>query len=151
MLELLNKKYQLSQQLLSRTRKETSEQFAVTSCAEHPELFDASVALENDTWDELSFLDFTSAHHAHYDDLLERFPEFHLCMIDVRTDELVATGMCVPLYIPENAELPAEANIHQSTGPKISSSGGCRFFSRRLGSFRRLPTTGNASRLRRKG
>ena len=108
MLELLNNKYQFSQQLLSRTRKETSDQFAVTSCAEHPELFDASVALENETWDKLSFLDFTSAHHAHYDDLLERFPGYHLCMVDVRTDELVATGMCVPLYIRENAELPPE-------------------------------------------
>ena len=108
MLQLADRKYAQSRELLARTRKETAEQFAVTTCAEHPELFEASVALENETWDELSFLDYTAAHHSHYEDLLERFPEYHLCMVDLQSGELVATGMCVPLYVPESAELPRE-------------------------------------------
>jgi hypothetical protein len=108
MLQLAGRKYSQSRQLLARTRKETSEQFAVTTCAEHPELFEASVVLENETWDELSFLDYTAAHHDHYDELLERFPEYHLCMIELQTGELVATGMCVPLHVPDQTELPRE-------------------------------------------
>ncbi len=108
MLQLVDLKFTQSRELLARTRKETAEQFAVTTCAEHPEYFEASVELENETWDELSFLDYTAAHHEHYDELLERFPEYHLCMIDLQSGELVATGMCVPLHVPELADLPRE-------------------------------------------
>lgn len=108
MLQLLNRKYTQSHQFLAHSREGTAEQFAVATCAEHPELFDASVALENETWDELSFLDFTNAHHAYYDDLLERFPEYHLCMVELGSGELVATGMCVPLRVADDARLPRE-------------------------------------------
>jgi GNAT superfamily N-acetyltransferase len=108
MLQLLDREYVHSRQLLARTRKETAEQYAVSTCAEHPELFDAAVAIENQTWDELSFLDYTPAHHAYYDELLERFPEYHLCMIELGSGEVVATGMCVPLRVAENAALPRE-------------------------------------------
>jgi hypothetical protein len=66
------------------------------------------VDLENETWDELSFLDFTAAHHAHYDSLLEMFPDCRLCMVDVATGELLAAGMCVPLRVPDDALLPSE-------------------------------------------
>ncbi len=108
MLQLLDVRYDRSQAITARSRKQDPARFAVTTCADHPEFFDASVDLENETWDELSFLDFTSAHHAHYDELLERFPDYRLCMIDVETRELVATGMCVPLRVDENASLPRE-------------------------------------------
>jgi GNAT superfamily N-acetyltransferase len=108
MLQLLDRKYAHSTRLLAETRKETAEQFAVSTCAEHPELFDAAVDLENETWDELSFLDLTAAHHACYDELLELFPEYHLCMIELGSGELVATGMCVPLHVADGAELPRE-------------------------------------------
>jgi GNAT superfamily N-acetyltransferase len=108
MLQLLDREYAHSRQLLARTRKETAEQYAVSTCAEHPELFDAAVALENQTWDDLSFLDYTPAHNAYYDELLERFPEYHLCMIELGSGELVATGMCVPLRVAADAVLPRE-------------------------------------------
>lgn len=108
MLQLLDFKYDRSQHLLSRSRKETAEQFVVATCADHPELFDASVALENETWDGLSFLDYTGAHDAHYEGLLEKFPEYHLCMIELGSGEMVATGMCVPLHVAKNAVLPHE-------------------------------------------
>jgi hypothetical protein len=108
MLQLLDLKYDRSQQLLSQSRKETAGQFAIATCADHPELFDACVALENETWDELSFLDYTQAHHAHYENLLENFPEYHLCMIELGSGEMVATGMCVPLRVANPAALPRE-------------------------------------------
>lgn len=108
MLQLLDRKYENSRRLLARTRNETAEQFAVTTCAEHSDLFEPSVDLENETWNDLSFLDYTAAHHAHYDELLEQFPECRLCMIDLETGEMVATGMCVPLQIADDVPLPRE-------------------------------------------
>jgi hypothetical protein len=106
--QLLERRYEYSEQLLGRARKQTTEQFAVTTCAEHPELFDAAVALENQVWDPLSFLDDTPAHHAYYDGLLERFPEYHLCMVELDTGDVVATGLCVPLHIAPGRRLPNE-------------------------------------------
>ena len=108
MLQTLERKYESSRHFLANTRKETAERFAVATCEEHPALFDASVDLENETWDNLSFLDFTSAHHAHYDALLKRFPEYRLCMIELESGEMVATGMCVPLHVPDDTVLPRE-------------------------------------------
>lgn len=108
MLLQLEKKFVQSRQLLAGTRQEFAEKFAVTTCAEHPELFDASVALENEVWDELSFLDNSGAHHAHYDYLLKRFPEYHLSMVELGSGEVVATGVCVPLHLEANAALPDE-------------------------------------------
>ncbi len=107
-MQLLERRYEYSEQLLVRARKQTTEQFAVTTCAEHPELFDAAVVLENDVWDPISFLDYTPAHHAHYDNLLEQFPEYHLCMVELDTGDVVATGLCVPLQIAPGRRLPNE-------------------------------------------
>lgn len=84
------------------------ERFIVDTCESRPDLFDACVALENEVWDELAFLDYTDAHHAHYEELLERHPECHLCMTEADTGELVATGMCVPLNLPNDKALPRE-------------------------------------------
>ena len=108
MLQALERKYESSRHFLAKTRKDTAEQFAVATCAEHPELFESSVELENETWDSLSFLDYTSAHFAYYDALLERFPECRLCMVELGSGEMVATGMCVPLHVSGDAVLPNE-------------------------------------------
>jgi len=86
-----------TKQILPRLSSETIQAYVVANCLDCPELLEPAIALENDTWDDLSFLDFTAAHHAYYDKLLEQFPEYRLCMIDTETGELVATGMCVPL------------------------------------------------------
>jgi hypothetical protein len=108
MLPLLDLRREFARLPLARQRKQDKEPFAVTTCAEHPEFFDASIELENEIWDELSFLDYTSAHHTHYDQLLERFPEYHLCMVDLETRELMATGTCVPLSVADNTPLARE-------------------------------------------
>jgi len=108
MLPLLDLRNGLNQRPLVRSRKQSTGQFAVTTCRDHPEFFDASVELEDETWEDLSFLDYTPAHYAYYDTLLERFPEYHLCMVDVETRELIATGMCVPLRVAPGSTLPRE-------------------------------------------
>ncbi len=108
MLPLLSRTYTSAQPALPLPRKKSAQQFLLATCAERPDLFDASVELENETWDRLSFLDYTSAHHAHYDGLLERFPDYRLCMIEVETGDMVATGMCVPLQVADDRALPQE-------------------------------------------
>ena len=108
MLPLLDLRREYARQPLARKRKQDKEPFAVITCADHPEFFNASIDLENEIWDELSFLDYTSAHHAHYDELMERFPEYHLCMVDLESRELIATGTCVPLHVADSAPLPPE-------------------------------------------
>lgn len=108
MLQLLDLNYENSRRYLARSRTETTEQFAVATCAENPKIFEASVELENETWENLSFLDFTAAHHDHYETLLELFPQYRLCMFELETGEMIATGMCVPLYISGDVQLPQE-------------------------------------------
>lgn len=108
MLHYIERHFAQPFQALARSKPVPTEQLSVTTCADAPELFEASVGLENDTWDRLSFLDFTAAHHAHYDELLELFPDCRLCMVDMETGELVATGMCVPLRVEPGTDLPHE-------------------------------------------
>lgn len=113
MLQLLDKtlglqQYTLAQAVARARRPDEPGQLAIATCAERPDLFEASVDLENETWDDLSFLDFTAAHDAHYHHLLERFPEYRLCMVEEGTGELVATGMCVPLHVNDDTVLPSE-------------------------------------------
>lgn len=113
--------------MLARSRKEITDRYAVTTCREYPEFFDASVSIENDVWDDISFLDYTSAHHAYYDALLEQFPDYHLCMIELETGDLVATGMCVPLYVPPGQALPRNGwdwiveTAHEQGGRKANT------------------------------
>jgi GNAT superfamily N-acetyltransferase len=108
MQELLGVRDLRAERPLRRVRADTRERFAVTTCREHPELFEAAVALENKSWDKMSFLDYTAAHHDHYEELYERFPDHHLCMVELESQELVATGLCVPLRIADNEPLPGE-------------------------------------------
>jgi hypothetical protein len=104
--QLLDRRFEYSEQLLVRARKQTTEQFAVTTCQEHPELLPAAIALEDEVWEPLSFLDHTPAHHNYYEELLEQFPEYHLCMVELDTGDVVATGLCVPLQIQPGRRLP---------------------------------------------
>jgi GNAT superfamily N-acetyltransferase len=108
MLQLRELNYENSRRYLARSRDQTTEQFVVATCADNPKIFEASVQLENETWENLSFLDFTAAHHNHYDTLLERFPEYRLCMYELETGEMIATGMCVPLHLTDDVPLPQE-------------------------------------------
>jgi hypothetical protein len=108
MLPLVKREYQSAHPAVVPAYSKSREQFTLATCAERPDLFNQSVALENATWDRLSFLDYTAAHHTHYEDLLERFPECRLCMVEVETGEMVATGMCVPLSVNDGSALPDE-------------------------------------------
>jgi len=68
----------------------------------------AAIALEHATWGPIGFLNYTAAHHSFYDDLLEEFAAFQLCLVDSATNYPVAVACCVPVACSGPDELPAE-------------------------------------------
>jgi GNAT superfamily N-acetyltransferase len=85
-----------------------AEHYVVRTCADYPELTAAALQLEADVWESLGYLDYSGAHAAYYDDLLEEFPDFHLVLVEAKTNTVVATANCVPLYVDMSCELPQE-------------------------------------------
>jgi hypothetical protein len=88
--------------------QDTVERYVVRTCADYPDLIEPALELEAQTWESLGYLDYTPAHADYYDDLLERFPEYHLVLVDARTNDVVATGNCVPLRVNNDSPLPQE-------------------------------------------
>ncbi|MGD9982205.1 MAG: transferase, partial [Hyphomonadaceae bacterium] len=82
-------------------------QFVVKTRADSPELRKAAMAIEQAAWGALGFLNFTRAHFAFYQQLLEEFADYQLCLVDEATGYPVAVGNCVPLACEFN-NLPPE-------------------------------------------
>jgi len=73
------------------------------------ELRQAAIAIENTTWGSLGYLNYTQAHRRYYDDILETFSDFQLCLVDVASDIPVALANCVPAAFSRDLDdLPAE-------------------------------------------
>src|SRR6185436_18590343 len=81
--------------------------YAVKTRADSPELRKAAMAIEQAAWSALGFLNFTRAHFAHYQELLEEHGDCQLCLVDESTGYPVAVGNCVPLACDFN-NLPPE-------------------------------------------
>lgn len=81
--------------------------FVVKTRADSPELRKAAMAIEQAAWSALGFLNFTRAHFAFYQDLLEEHADCQLCLVDEATGYPVAVGNCVPLACDFN-NLPPE-------------------------------------------
>jgi len=58
---------------------------AMRSRAESPELKKAALAIEQAAWEELGYLNYTRAHYEYYQDLLDEYPEYQLCLVDEET------------------------------------------------------------------
>jgi hypothetical protein len=71
--------------------------YAVRTRADSPELRKAAMAIEQAAWSALGFLNFTRAHFAFYQQLLEAHADCQLCLVDEATGYPVAVGNCVPL------------------------------------------------------
>lgn len=81
--------------------------YAVKTRAESPELRKAAMAIEQAAWGALGFLNFTRAHFAFYQELLEEHADCQLVLVDELTGYPVAVGNCVPLACDFN-NLPPE-------------------------------------------
>jgi hypothetical protein len=54
----------------------------VRSHAEAPHLKKAALAIEHAAWTESGYLNYTKAHYEYYSELVNRFPEYQLCLVD---------------------------------------------------------------------
>jgi hypothetical protein len=82
--------------------------YAVKTRADSAALNRAAVAIEQSAWNALGYLNFTRAHFQHYDELLDRYADFQLCLVDEASGYPVAIGCCVPFFCPDPARLPEE-------------------------------------------
>ncbi|HVY83956.1 MAG TPA: GNAT family N-acetyltransferase [Caulobacterales bacterium] len=83
------------------------DRYAVKTRADSSELKKAAMAIEQSAWNALGFLNFTRAHFAHYEHLLEKYADHQICLIDRETGYPVAVGTCAPFYRDAEA-LPDE-------------------------------------------
>lgn len=70
----------------------------VKTRAESPALARAAGVVEAAAWLSLGFLNFTRAHYAWYDALLEDYADFQLCLVDKASGYVVACANCVPFH-----------------------------------------------------
>jgi GNAT superfamily N-acetyltransferase len=82
--------------------------YVVKTRADSPALKRAAIAVEQSSWNALGYLNFTRSHFAHYDELLERYADHQLCLVDPETGYPVAVGVSVPFYCESLDALPAE-------------------------------------------
>jgi GNAT superfamily N-acetyltransferase len=80
----------------------------VRSRAYSDELKLAASVIEHATWSPLAFLNYTKPHRELYNQLLEDFPEFQICLVDVDSEYPVAAATCVPIPKVDVDDLPAE-------------------------------------------
>ena len=66
--------------------------YAVKTRADSPALRKAAMAIEQAAWGSLGFLNFTRAHFAFYQQLLEEHADCQLCLVDEATGYPVAVG-----------------------------------------------------------
>jgi hypothetical protein len=71
--------------------------FVIRTRADSKDLAKAASVLEQASWNQFGFLNFTKAHHDHYDALLEEFADYQLCLVDTDTGYPVAVANCVPM------------------------------------------------------
>jgi hypothetical protein len=81
--------------------------YVLKTRAESPQLRKAAMAIEQAAWNALGFLNYTRAHFAFYQKLLDEHADCQLCLVDEETGYPIAVGNCVPLACDFN-NLPPE-------------------------------------------
>jgi GNAT superfamily N-acetyltransferase len=76
--------------------------------ADSPELKKAAMSIEQASWNELGYLNYTRAHYEYYAALLDEYPEYQLCLVDEETGYPVGVANCVPLAYSGSDDLPPE-------------------------------------------
>lgn len=85
------------------------DSLVVRSRAFSDDLRRAAIAVENEAWSGLGYLNYTKAHREHYDEILDTFADFQLCLVDRETDLPVALANCVPAACDNDIDaLPEE-------------------------------------------
>ncbi len=80
------------------------EQFVIKSRADSVALAKAAAVVEQVAWKELGFLNFTRSQE-HYEDLLDQYADYQLCLVDVETGYVVAGSNSIPLFLEDTDQL----------------------------------------------
>lgn len=68
----------------------------------------AAMSIEQAAWSELGYLNYTRAHFELYSDLLTKYADYQLCLVDEATNYPVAVANCVPVAFDPMSDLPPE-------------------------------------------
>jgi len=85
-----------------------SSSLVIRTRAESEELARAAVSIEQAAWRDLGYLGFTRPHFELYADLLEKYADYQLCLVDEETNYPVAVFNSVPLSYAGDGDLPQE-------------------------------------------
>src|SRR5882757_6427392 len=81
---------------LVEERRYLMDGLVVRTRAFSDDLRQAAIAIEDATWSNLGYLNYTQAHRKYYDLILDEFADLQLCLVDVESDRPVALANCVP-------------------------------------------------------
>ncbi len=84
------------------------QHLAIRTRADDPNLKKAAAAIEQAAWSELGYLNFTRPHYELYAELLDRYADYQLCLVDTQRGYPVAVANCVPLCVTDIDDLPPE-------------------------------------------
>ena len=85
-----------------------SAPLVIRTRADSATLRKAALAVEQSAWDGLGFLSYTRPHFELYTDLLEKYPDYQLCLVNEETGYPVAVANCVPFSCTDPNNLPEE-------------------------------------------
>jgi GNAT superfamily N-acetyltransferase len=85
-----------------------SASLVLRSCADSQDLKRAASSIEQAAWNDLAYLNYTKAHYEYYSGLLNRYPEYQLCLINEDTGYPVAVANSVPFHCSSSDDLPPE-------------------------------------------
>ncbi|MEG8029990.1 hypothetical protein [Sphingomonas aerolata] len=77
----------------------------ITTFAESGKVANSADEMEKAVWSRMGFLNFSEP-FIHYFNLMERYPEYQIAVIDRDRDYVVATGNLVPMFYDDPSNLP---------------------------------------------
>ena len=80
----------------------------IKSRADSPELKKAACSIEQASWNDLGYLNYTRPHYDLYANLLDTYADYQLCLVDEERGYPVAVANCVPFHCAGADHLPAE-------------------------------------------
>lgn len=88
--------------------EDQAERLVVKTRAESDELRRAAQVIEQASWNDLGFLNYTKSHYSYYSELLDYFRDYQLCLVNEADGYPVAVANCVPIKCDDPNKLPQE-------------------------------------------
>lgn len=82
------------------------DRFELQTFEKNPRHTKAANVVVDAAWRDMSFLNFTQSHYDYYYELMARYQDHQLCLVDHERDYVIAAANTLPLYTPNPYELP---------------------------------------------